>query len=70
MKTLTLKNKQYTQRGFFDLGLSMALLAIFGGTASIITDHSKIETGYAEIKAETTLSRMPSEVASADASDE
>lgn len=48
MKTLTLKNKQYTQRGFFDLGLSLALLSIFGGTAAVVSTEGKETVSYVE----------------------
>ena len=40
MKTL-LFNKR--QAGFFDLGLSLVLLAVFGATAAVVTTESEQE---------------------------
>lgn len=62
MKTLTLKNKHRTQRGFFDFGLGLTLLAIFGGAAVTVDSDKTDENSYVEQRVISAPSEVPSEI--------
>ena len=37
------QQRHHTQRGFFDLGLSLILLGVFGTTAVVVNSNSETE---------------------------
>ena len=57
MKTLK------AQRGFFDFGLGLTLLAIFGGSAVTIDSNMDEATSYVEQRATPVSTEVPDEIA-------
>lgn len=56
MKSKSNINKQ---QGFFDLGFSLALIAIFGTTVAIIVPEKEAESSQTVVKAETNHLMKP-----------
>lgn len=60
MKTFRLNRKQ---RGFFDFGIGLGLLAIFGGTAVVASSEESKETVIVEQQLQSEPAEIPEEIA-------
>lgn len=54
----------YTQKGFFDFGIGLGLLAIFGGTAAVVTTEKDEQTILVEQQIQVESAETPTEIAS------
>lgn len=52
MQTFTSKSKQH---GFFDLGIGLGLLLVFGGTAAVVTPDETQTPAVAEVEQQETV---------------
>lgn len=55
MKTI---NSQGKQRGFFDLGIGLGLLLLFGGTSVVISSNHEAQRTFANQETETTTNEI------------
>lgn len=51
-----------TQKGFFDLGISLGLLAIFGSTAAVVTTERNEQTTVVEQQMQVEQAEIPTEI--------